>query len=94
MSTIQKRCADSVALGSLELDEPLFELGYLVHQGTLHIKTKQSLRTTEKERHVFLFANSIIVCKYEKDEKGKVQFTFKRKIDLSVRASTHCLCTR
>ena len=97
MSAIPKRTNDVVHLSALEdFDEPFVELGQLMHQGLLHMAETRALRTLEKERQIFLFTKSILVCKAQKRENGQVRYAFRRKIDLLVRESMpfyhHLVC--
>ena len=96
MSAIPKRTNDVVHLSALEdFDEPFVELGELVHQGLLHMTETRALRTLEKERQLFLFTKSILVCKAQKRENGQVRYAFRRKIDLPVRENMplyHLVC--
>lgn len=93
MSAIPKKTNDVVHLSALEeFDEPLVELGELIHQGLLHVTETRALRTIEKERQHFLFTRSILVCKGQKRENGQVRYAYRRKIDLPVREYVPLCC--
>lgn len=86
MSAIPKRTNDVVHLSALEdFDEPYVELGQLVHQGLLYMAESRALRTSEKERQLFLFTRAILVCRQHKRENGQLRYAFRHKINFAVR---------
>ncbi|XP_046902206.1 kalirin isoform X4 [Hypomesus transpacificus] len=81
MLSVPKRANDAMHIAMLEgFDENLDVQGELILQDTFQVWDPKSLIRKGRDRHLFLFENSLVFSKDIKDSAGRTKYVFKNKL--------------